>query len=202
MNIKAISFFIILFSISLFCVSQDKVVKKSGVPDVLSVIHSRKSVRHFTEQKVSREQLEVLLRAGMAAPTAVNRQPWAFVAIDSREVLDSLSSNLSNNAILKRATAAIVVCGDMNKVFERLPDFWIQDCSAASQNILLAVEGIGLGAVWIGVFPNDSRVNKVKSVLNLPENLVPLNIIAIGYPTGVEKPKDKWKEENVIWNRF
>jgi len=202
MNSNAISFFIILFSISLFCVSQDKVVNKPGVPDVLSVIHSRKSVRHFTEQKVSREQLEILLRAGMAAPTAVNRQPWAFVAIDSREVLDSLSSNLSNNAILKRATAAIVVCGDMNKVFERLPDFWIQDCSAASQNILLAAEGIGLGAVWIGVFPNDSRVNKVKSVLNLPDNLVPLNIIAIGYPTGVEKPKDKWKEENVIWNRF
>lgn len=183
-------------------VSESQNVKNEVIPDVITVIHNRKSVRQFTEQKVDRNMLEVLLRAGMAAPTAVNKQPWFFVAVDERETLSFLSENLNNNPILKRAQAAIIVCGDMNKVFERQPSYWIQDCSAATQNILLAAEGIGLGAVWIGVFPNDDRVNMVRNSLNLPENLIPLNVIAIGYPTGVEKPKDKWKEENIHWNKF
>ena len=176
--------------------------EQSEIPDVLTAIHSRKSVRQFTAEQVSREKLEILVRAGMAAPTAMNRQPWAFIAIDSREILDKLSVELNNNAILLRATAAIVVCGDLNKAVPSLPDYWVQDCSAATQNILLAVEGIGLGAVWIGIFPRDERVNAVKKVTALPEHLIPLNVIAIGYPTGVEQPKDKWKEENLFWNMY
>ncbi len=173
---------------------------QSEIPDVLTVIHSRKSVRQFTEQEVSRDKLEILVRAGMAAPTAMNKQPWAFVAIDSREVLDLLSEELGNNPILKRAPAAIVVCGDLNKAVPSVPDYWVQDCSAATQNILLAVEGIGLGAVWIGIFPRDERVEAVRKVTKLPEHLIPLNVIAIGYPTGAEQPKDKWKPENMFWN--
>jgi nitroreductase len=172
----------------------------SEIPDVLTVIHSRKSVRQYTDQKVSREQLETLVRAGMAAPTAMNRQPWAFIAIDSREILDSLAAELGGNKILLGAPSAIVVCGDLNKAVPSLPDYWVQDCSAATQNILLAAEGIGLGAVWIGIFPREERVSAVKKVTHLPEHLVPLNIIAIGYPTGSEQPKDKWKPENLFWN--
>jgi nitroreductase len=175
---------------------------ETEIPDVLTVIHSRKSVRQFTDEQVSREQLEILVRAGMAAPTAMNRQPWAFIAIDSREVLDALADELNGNAILKRATAAIVVCGDLSKAIPSVPDYWVQDCSAAAQNILLAVEGIGLGAVWIGIFPRDERINAVKKVAKLPEHLTPLNVIAIGYPTGVEEPKDKWKTENMFWNSW
>jgi nitroreductase len=175
---------------------------QSDIPDVLTVIHSRKSVRQFTDEQVSREQLEILVRAGMAGPTAMNRQPWAFIAIDNRDVLDALSDELNGNAILKRATAAIVVCGDLSKAIPSVPDYWVQDCSAAAQNILLAVEGIGLGAVWIGIFPRDERMNAVKKVAKLPDHLIPLNVIAIGYPTGVEEPKDKWKTENMFWNSW
>jgi nitroreductase len=175
---------------------------QSDIPDVLTVIHSRKSVRQFTDEKVGRDRLEILVRAGMAAPTAMNRQPWAFIAIDSRDVLNELAEQLGGNKILKNAQAAVIVCGDLTKAVTSLPDYWIQDCSAAAQNILLAAEGTGLGAVWIGIFPREERVNAVKMVTQLPEHLIPLNVIAIGFPTGAEQPKNKWKPENLFWNVY
>lgn len=168
--------------------------------ETLKVIHSRKSVRHFTNQAVSKEQIELLLRAGMAAPTAVNRQPWAFYVVTRRETLDSLSEQLPYAKMLSQAQAAIVVCGDMEKA-GNLKDkaYWVQDCSAATQNILLAAESIGLGAVWTAVFPYDDRSRVVMETLNLPDHFIPLNVIPIGYPTGEDKPKDKWNPENVFW---
>ncbi len=168
--------------------------------EALEVIHNRKSVRHFTDQPVSKKQLETLLRAGMAAPTAVNRQPWAFYAVTERETLDALGEQLPYAKMLFQAQAAIVVCGDMEKA-GNLKDkgYWVQDCSAASENILLAAESIGLGAVWTAAYPYDDRTNAVISELSLPKKHVPLNVIPIGYPTGEDKPKDKWKPENINW---
>lgn len=166
----------------------------------IATIHERKSVRHFTNEKVSDDQLEVLLRAGMAAPTAVNKQPWAFIAITDKEILSKLEADLPYAKMLSQASAAIVVCGDLNKAI-KVDDYWIQDCSAATQNILLAAESIGIGAVWTGVYPREERIETVKQVLNLPEHIVPLNVIPIGYPTGEDTPKDKWKPENVSWRK-
>lgn len=168
--------------------------------EALEVIHNRKSVRHFTDQPVSKKQLETLLRAGMAAPTAVNRQPWAFYVVTERETLDALGEQLPYAKMLFQAQAAIVVCGDMEKA-GNLKDkgYWVQDCSAASENILLAAESIGLGAVWTAAYPYDDRTKAVISELNLPEKHVPLNVIPIGYPTGEDQPKDKWKPENINW---
>ncbi|MBS4062570.1 MAG: nitroreductase family protein [Bacteroidetes bacterium] len=168
--------------------------------ETLKVIHSRKSVRHFTDQAVSKEQIELLLQAGMAAPTAVNRQPWAFYVVTRRETLDSLSEQLPYAKMLSQAQAAIVVCGDMEKA-GNLKDkaYWVQDCSAATQNILLAAESIGLGAVWTAVFPYDDRSKVVIETLKLPGHHIPLNVIPIGYPTSEDTPKDKWKPENVFW---
>ena len=118
----------------------------------IATIYNRKSVRHFTNQMVSRKQLTELIRAGMAAPTAVNKQPWAFIAIDDRGMLDQLAEILPYAKMLKQATGAIVVCGDMTKTLDGIAqEYWIQDCSAATQNILLAAESMGLGAVWTGV---------------------------------------------------
>ncbi|MBK3517342.1 flavin reductase [Carboxylicivirga marina] len=169
----------------------------------LASIYNRKSVRHYTDQKVSREQLRELVKAGMAAPTAANRQPWAFVAISDRSILDSLSGISPYTKMLKEATAAIVVFGDMNKALEgKGQPYWIQDCSAASQNILLAAESMGLGAVWTGVHPIKEREEVVRRVLNAPENVIPLNVIVVGYPTGEDKPKDKWVESNVHWEKW
>lgn len=168
--------------------------------ETLEVIHSRKSVRHFTGQAVSKEQIETLLRAGMAAPTAVNRQPWVFYVVAQREVLDTLAEQLPYAKMLRQAQAAIVVCGDMEKA-GNLQDkgYWVQDCAAATQNILLAAESIGLGAVWTASYPYDDRTKVVIKALKLPENHIPLNVIPIGYPTGEDLPKNKWKPENIIW---
>jgi len=175
--------------------------QEESIPDVLTVIHSRKSVRSYTDQKVSRDQLTTLVKAGMAAPTAMNKQPWFFVVIDDKEMLSTLANKMMFGNMLNFASAAIVVCGDMRRVPDALPKFWVQDCSAASQNILLAAEGTGLGAVWIGVYPNKIAVRKVRKFLNLPRHYVPLNIISIGYPDGSERPKNKWDENRVIWNK-
>jgi flavin reductase (DIM6/NTAB) family NADH-FMN oxidoreductase RutF len=132
--------------------------RKKYVNETLKVIHNRKSVRHFTDQAVSKEQLELLLRAGMAAPTAVNRQPWAFYVVTKRETLDALGEQLPYAKMLLQAQAAIVVCGDMEKAGNlKEQAYWVQDCSAATQNILLAAESIGLGAVWTAAFPYDDR---------------------------------------------
>jgi nitroreductase len=169
----------------------------------LEIIHERKSVRNYTDQKVDREQLETLVRAGMAAPTAVNKQPWAFVTVDDRATLDSLGAHLPYAKMLKKASAAIIVCGDMTKALEGWEqEFWIQDCSAATQNILLAAEASGLSAVWTAAYPAEDRMQTVTSILGLPEHIIPLNVIPIGYPTGNEAPKDKWKPENLHWNKW
>lgn len=178
--------------------------KGSSGKDALSVIHSRKSVRGYTAKKVSRELLTKLVKAGMAAPTAMNRQPWAFVAIDKREILDKLAAGMPYAQMLKRAPAAIVVCGNMKKA---LPEkkgraFWVQDCSAAAQNVLLAAEASGLGAVWTAGYPIKPLMAHISKTLGLPEHIVPLCVIPVGYPDGDFQPKKKWKKENLHWQKW
>jgi len=174
--------------------------QSDSIPDVLTVIHSRKSVRNYTDEVVSKAQIEVLLRAGMAAPSAMNKQPWTFIVVDDPAILKMFANKLMFGNMLNSASAAIVVCGDMKNVIEALPEFWVQDSSAAAQNILLAAEGTGLGAVWIGLYPNKVAYKKVQKAIGLPKHIVPLNIISIGYPDGTDKPKDKWDESKVRWN--
>ncbi len=172
--------------------------RRKHMNETLKVIHSR--VRHFTNQTISEQQIELLLRAGMAAPTAVNRQPWAFYVLTERETLDALGEQLPYAKMLFQAQAAIVVCGDMEKAGNlRDQAYWVQDCSAATQNILLAAESMGLGAVWTAAFPYDDRTKVVVETMNLPAHHVPLNVIPIGYSTGEDKPKDKWNPENAFW---
>lgn len=170
------------------------------IPDALSVIHSRKSVRKYLDKPVSKEQLEVLLRAGMAAPTAGDKRPWSFVVITDPAMLDTLSFSSRGTRMLSEAAAAIAVCGDKNAGFKS--EVWVHDCSAASENILLAAEAIGLGAVWTGIYLNEEPTKYVKRVLGLPESVYALNIISIGYPTGIEKPKDKWDTEKIHWEKW
>ena len=170
---------------------------------VLSVIHNRKSVRSFIPQKeVSKDDLVTLVKAGMAAPSAVNKQPWAFIVVTERATLDSLTTGLPYAQMLKEAGAAIIVCGDLDKAVESLPEFWVQDCSAATENILLAAEAMGLGAVWTGAYPAMDRAKFIQDMLGLPETIVPLNVIPVGHPAGETAPKDKWKEENLHWEKW
>ena len=166
-------------------------------------IMTRTSIRSFTDRQVSADTIEMMLRAGMAAPTAVNKQPWHFVVINDRAIMDSLGGNGRQSQMWKESPLAIVVCGDMEKALEGPAQaFWVQDCSAATENILLAAHALGLGAVWTGCYPMEERMTNVSQVLNLPETIVPLCVIVMGYPNESPDPKDKWKPENVTYNRF
>ena len=172
----------------------------------LECILTRTSVRQYDENRtISRDTIGTLLRAAMAAPTAVNKQPWAFVAIDNRQDLDSLAAVLPYARMLAKAPLAIVTCGDMSKIIDgETPDkgFWIQDVSAATENLLLAAHALGLGAVWTGVYPDADRVKAVQQRLGMPDSIIPLAVVPVGYPAGPQTPKDKWKTENVHFNRW
>ncbi len=165
-------------------------------------IMTRTSIRKYKDQPVEQEKIDIMLKAAMAAPTAVNLQPWHFIVIDDKNTLKLLSGQQPNNAPLM-----IAVCGDTNKTTMpdgkgKLPDFWVQDVSAATENLLLAAHAQGLGAVWTGVYPVMERVAEVANVLNCPENIIPLAVVRIGYPDESPKPKDKFKQENISYNKF
>ena len=170
--------------------------------ETLNTICSRRSVRSFTGEAIPRETLMRILRAAMAAPSAVNMQPWAFVAVTKRETLDELCAKLPYAKMLDKAGAAIVVCGipDKDEVFSK--DYWIMDCSAASENILLACHALGLGAVWTAVYVDMERVADVRTILNVPGNIVPLNVIPIGVPKEKGKVLDKFNEGNIHWEQW
>lgn len=183
----------------------EKSVEESA-PDtaqiVLNNIMTRTSIRQFTSQPIAKDTLMSIVRAGMAAPSAVNLQPWSFIIIDEPETLQKLNE-VHPYANLKTATAAIVVCGLLDKTDnEGIRAYWVQDCSAATENILLAAHGYGIGAVWCGVYPNPERIPAVKEVLQIPENVEPLNIITMGWPAENPEPKNKWREANVHFQKW
>lgn len=169
---------------------------------VLENIHNRKSVRQFTSEPVSEKDVETILKAAMAAPTAVNFQPWRFVVITDRNQLDDMAEILPFARMLKQAPLAIVVCGETKWFDGQENPFWQQDCSAATQNLLLAVEALGLGAVWTGVYPDMERAGKLSEFLNLPSTVQPLCAIPIGHHDGTTQPKDKWKPENIHYGKW
>ena len=169
---------------------------------VIENIMTRTSIRQFTSQPVSKDTLDIIVKAGMAAPSAMNKQPWAFVVVTEREMLDSLNAK-HPYANLKTATAAIIVCGNMEKTIEGAGrEYWVQDCSAATENILLAAHGLGLGAVWCGVYPVEERIADVSGVLGLPETIIPLNIVTMGYPAENPEPKDKFNADNIHYQKW
>ncbi len=173
------------------------------IPDVLTAIHERRSVRHYTTAPVLPAQLDTLVRAGMAAPSAGNAQPWAFVVVTEQKRLEGLANGLPFGKMLAKAGAAVIVCGVNAKALpgENAP-FWVLDCAAAAENILLAAHGLGLGAVWVGVYPLEERLAAVRAVCALPADVHPLCVIALGQPAGVEPPKDKYKADNVHWETW
>ena len=170
---------------------------------VLENIHSRKSVRNFTGAPVSKDDLLVLLRAAMAAPSARNRQPWAFVVVTERNVLNAMAEGLPYTKMLYKAGAAIVVCGDSTVSLQQgASDLWYMDAAAASQNILLAAEAMELGAVWSALYPYPERENHVRHLISLPLTVTPFSIIPVGHPTGQDQPKVKFREDRVHWEQW
>ena len=170
---------------------------------VLENIATRTSIRAYTEAPVEQAKIEKMLKAAMAAPTAMNKQPWHFVVVTDKDQLKALSETSPYSGMVAKAPLAIAVCGDMLKAMDGGGrDFWIQDASAATQNLLLAAHAMGLGAVWTGVYPDLDRCKLIAEVLALPENIIPLNVVVIGYPAQNPTPKDKWKPANISYNRY
>ena len=161
-------------------------------------IFARRSIRKYTDKPVSEEAIETLLKAAMAAPSASNRKPWQFIVVTKRETLDSLAEAHRHGKMLFQAPLCIAVCGDLTEM-ER---YWVQDCSAATENILLAATALGLGAVWLGVYPRDERIEAVHPILALPDHITPLNLVSIGHPAEEKPSRTQYDETRVHWERW
>lgn len=179
---------------------QTETLDKGAV--VVENIMTRSSVRTYTSQPVEQDKIDILLKAGMAAPTAGNKQPWEIMVINDRKILDAFPPLIKGAHMAAKAQQAIVVLGTPAKAL--LPEYWIQDCSAVTENILLAAHGLGLGAVWCGAYPENgtNRVEGMSKLLNLPDGTYALNVIVIGYPEGEPIVKDKWDASKVYYNTY
>jgi nitroreductase len=166
--------------------------------DTLETIFTRRSIRAYTDQPIPAEITENLLRAAMQAPSAGNQQAWQFVVITSRPKLNGLAEVLPYGKMLTTAPLSIVVCGDLER--EKSKGYWVQDCAAATQNILLAAHAYGLGAVWLGVYPREQRALDVRKALGIPESVMPLCAIAIGYPAEQKPRADRYDPARVHHN--
>lgn len=166
----------------------------------MNLLLDRRSIRKYKDEKISNEKIKMLIKAAMYAPSARNYQPWEFVIIDDRDVLDKIPEFHPYAGMMKKASHGIVVCGDLN--VEENVNYVNQNCSAATQNILLAAHGLGLGAVWLGVFPREQRVNGLKELLGLPENILPVSLISIGYPAEEKKRPDRFDRSKMHYNKW
>lgn len=166
-------------------------------------IMTRVSVRQFTGAKISEGQIDTLLRAGMAAPSAMNKQPWAFVVITDEDQLAEIGEAFPNSRCSEKPAVAIIPCGDLTKAMEgEEQGFWINDVSAATENILLAAHAMGLGAVWTGIHPSTERTAALQQMLGLPEHIVPLCIVPVGVPAEQPEVKQKYNPENIHYNKW
>lgn len=167
----------------------------------LDFIFSRRSIRRFTAERVSENQIKLLLEAAMAAPTAMNLQPWHFVVIDDPDKLADVRKILPFGKM--QAPLAICVCGNLGLVKKLVAErFWIQDCSAATENLLLAANALGLGAVWCGVHPVNRLESSVRATLNLPDSVIPLNIVFVGHPAEEKPARSQYNQAKISQNQF
>jgi nitroreductase len=163
-------------------------------------IFKRRSIRKYTSEPVPDDLLKELLKAAMAAPSAGNEQPWHFVVIRNRSILDEIPTVHPYSQMVKQAPVAILVCGDLKLAVHG--EMWVQDCSAATENLLVAVQAKGLGAVWLGVYPRKERINGLRKLLNIPTTVVPFSLVPVGYPAEQKLPANRYNESRVHNDRW
>lgn len=180
----------------------------------LDVIKARTSIRAFTGEKLTEEQINTLLGAAMAAPTAADVRPWRFVVITDDDVKAGLYEGERHKKMVVDAGAVIIVCGETTRMVKphgaeadaepvpRPNGYWYEDCSAATENMLLAATALDLGAVWLSCYPNEKSVERISAYLGLPANVTPLAIVPVGVPAENPEPKDKWNPDNIHYNRW
>ena len=163
-------------------------------------ILTRRSIRKYTDEAVSDELVTELLRAAMAAPSAANQQPWQFVVIRDPRVLEAVSTATPYAGMTRQAQVAVVICGDLAR--EIAPGYWVQDCAAATENLLIAANDLGLGAVWLGFYPGEERVAALRDILGTPENVVPFAVVPIGHPAEKPGPADRFDATRIHHDRW
>lgn len=168
--------------------------------EALDAIFTRRSIRQYENKKVPDELVEKIMAAAMSAPSAGNQQPWQFVVVNDKSVLQELPKLNPYASMAKDAAVAILVCGDLS--LEKHQGFWIEDCSAAVQNILLATHALGLGAVWTGIYPRQDRTDAFRKFFKLPEQIVPLALIPIGYPAQKPATQDRFRKDRIHLNKW
>lgn len=168
--------------------------------EVQEALINRRSIRKYKNQKINKEHFDKILEAAMYAPSAMNTQAWHFIVIDNKVVLLDTLKSIPYAEMLKQCAAAILVCGDSS--IEKNQSWLLQNCSAAIQNILLSAHGLGIGSCWIAVHGMDDVYKNIKVQFNLPENIVPISLISLGYPDEVIKAEERFKEEKFHYNKW
>lgn len=194
---------LVILSVKLVTDSKEKSADPQSSDSAIQTIMTRTSIRDYQDKPVEDEKIETMLRAAMSAPSARNKQPWRFIVIKDKNTLKAISANFQSMKMAEKAPLAIVVCGDMKATIEGDGlDYWVEDTSAATENLLLAAHSLGLGAVWCGIYPIADRVTLLKEMLDIPEDIVPLNVIPIGYPAENPEPKDKWDSSEIHYETW
>lgn len=173
-----------------------------NIENQLQFIFGRRSIRIFKPGKVDKATITKLLQAAMAAPSAVAKDPWRFVVVQKPETLASLATVLSNGDMLNTASLCLTVCADLDAAHDRQLSYALQDCSAAIENLLLAVHALGLGACWLGVHPREDKASRVKEILGLPASVTPVSCIAIGHPGKKKEARTRFNSDYVHWEKW
>lgn len=168
--------------------------------DALTALYSRRSIRLYTSKPVAAETVNEILKAAMSAPSAGNERPWHFIVLTERSIMNEIPKFHPYSAMLKHASTAILVCADVS--LEKRKGYWVLDCSAATENMLVAAHAKGLGAVWCGVYPSEDRVLNFKKLLRLPEQVVPFSLVPLGFPAETKYAEDRFDGSRVHHNAW
>jgi len=168
--------------------------------DTIKAIHTRRSIRRYKDKSIPNETIQKLLAAAMAAPSARNQQPWEYIVITDPDLLERIPTINPYADMAKRAPLAILICGNLE--IETSPGYWIIDCAAATQNLLLAAHALGLGAVWTGTYPNEDRMDGYTELFDLPEYILPHSLVVLGYPDEEPPEEDRFLEERIHHNSW
>jgi nitroreductase len=168
--------------------------------EAFDAILTRRSIRKYKKKTISDEILQNLLRAAFSAPSAGNQQPWHFVILDDRKILNVIHTFHPSAKMLMEADKAILVCGDLH--LEKFKGYWMIDCAAATENILLAAHSFGLGACWLGIYPREGRVAGMRKLLLLPTHIIPFALIALGYPAEIKAREERYNKSRIHENKW
>jgi nitroreductase len=168
--------------------------------DAFDAILTRRSIRKYKQKTISDKILQNLLRAACSAPSAGNQQPWHFIIFDDRKILNIIYTFHPSGKILKEADKALLVCGDLD--LEKFKGYWMIDCAAATENILLAAHSLGLGACWLGLYPREGRVAGMRKLLKLPPHIIPFALVSLGYPAESKPREERYNTSRIHQNKW